>query len=139
MEKQNHEDHLRGRYSNIPYGSIYIVSHYFFFVVVFFAFFAGAFFVAIFSSPPSAGESKLITTAINPSMNAHRLLQIKYAGGFRAPGGPAQGTSIKSYFFLVAFFLVAFFLAAFFFAAISCPHPCGIPYFKTKLPYLETS
>jgi len=52
MEKQNHENHLRGKDSIIRYGSSSIISHYFFLVVVFFAFFAGAFFVAMDSSPP---------------------------------------------------------------------------------------
>jgi hypothetical protein len=67
------------------------------------------------------------------------IIWVKCAGGIHAPGGPASGTSIKSYFFLVAFFLVAFFLAAFFLAAISCPPPFGIPHLWFKRPYLETS
>jgi hypothetical protein len=66
------------------------------------------------------------------------IIRAKCAGGIHAPGGPASGTSIKSYFFLVAFFLVAFFLA-FFLAAISCPPPFGIPHLRPKRPYLETS
>jgi hypothetical protein len=49
MEKQNHEDLLRGRVSFIIMNNR--LSPYFF-LVVFFAFFAGAFFVAMYFSPP---------------------------------------------------------------------------------------
>jgi hypothetical protein len=51
MEKQNHEDPLRGRDSFLIWIENHLVSCYFF-LVVFFAFFAGAFFVAMDSSPP---------------------------------------------------------------------------------------
>jgi hypothetical protein len=55
-EKQNHEDHLRGKVA-IPGMHGYSSYHTrYFFLVVFFAFFAGAFFVAMVYHPLSPQE-----------------------------------------------------------------------------------
>jgi len=57
LQKQNHEERLRGRVAHLCGSWIPIQYwHRYFFLVVFFAFFAGAFFVAIIHHPLSFVE-----------------------------------------------------------------------------------